>query len=64
MDYFIHIEMWSAVTLVLHRNTTIIKAMDLDMKVMADFLSMTGWHCTLPSLWGMLCNEQELLAAV
>eukprot|EP00957_Ditylum_brightwellii_P211224 15365916-Ditylum_brightwellii.AAC.1 len=42
MGYFIHIEMWSGVTLVLHRNPTVIKTMDLDMKVMTYFLSMTG----------------------
>jgi len=64
MNYFIRIQMWNGVTLVLDTHPTVIKTMDLDMKVTADVLSMTGRRCNLLSLWRVLCNEQDLLAAV
>uniref|UniRef100_A0A7S4W510 Ankyrin repeat protein n=2 Tax=Ditylum brightwellii TaxID=49249 RepID=A0A7S4W510_9STRA len=64
MDYFIHIEMWNAVTLVLDRNPAVIKTMGLDTKVMADLLSTVGRCCSLNTMWEVLCNEQDLLEGV
>jgi len=64
MDYFVHIEMWNGVTLVLDRNPAVIKRMGLDTKVMADFLSTVGRRCSLKTMWEVLRNEQDLLGGV
>eukprot|EP00957_Ditylum_brightwellii_P088971 6775343-Ditylum_brightwellii.AAC.1 len=64
MDYFICIQLWNGTTLVLDRNPTVIKAMGLDTKVMADFLSRVGRCCSLKAMWGVLYDEQNLLAGI
>jgi len=42
MDFFSQIEMWNGVTLHVDWNPAVTKTMDLDTKVMADFLSTVG----------------------
>mmetsp|Transcript_12553 Transcript_12553/g.18592 ORF Transcript_12553/g.18592 Transcript_12553/m.18592 type:complete len:94 (+) Transcript_12553:25-306(+) len=64
MDFFIQIEMWNGVTLHVDWNPAVTKTMDLDTKVMADFLSTVGRCCRLTTMWGVLCNEQDLLEGV
>uniref|UniRef100_A0A7S1ZWQ8 Uncharacterized protein n=1 Tax=Ditylum brightwellii TaxID=49249 RepID=A0A7S1ZWQ8_9STRA len=66
MDYFIHIQLWNGVTLVLdrHNPTALIQTMGLDTKVMADFLSTVGRHCSLTTIWEIIRNEQDLLEGV
>jgi len=68
IDYFIRIELWNGVTLVLDRHPTLMspvtETMGLDTKVMADFLSTVGRCCRLTTMWEVLCNEQDLLEGV
>eukprot|EP00957_Ditylum_brightwellii_P115815 8834068-Ditylum_brightwellii.AAC.1 len=68
MDYFICIQFWNGVTLVLDRLPTLIspvtKIMGLDTKVMADFLSRVGRCCNLTRMWEVIHNEQDLLEGV
>jgi len=64
MSFFIHFELWSGVAFVLDRHPTIVKTMDLDTKVMADFVFMVGCCCRLTTMWKMICNEQDLLEGV
>eukprot|EP00957_Ditylum_brightwellii_P085068 6467896-Ditylum_brightwellii.AAC.1 len=64
MDYFIHIQLWNGATLVLDRNPIFIQTMGLDTKVMADLLSRVGQCCSLTTMWGVFCNEQDLLEGV
>mmetsp|Transcript_24090 Transcript_24090/g.35033 ORF Transcript_24090/g.35033 Transcript_24090/m.35033 type:complete len:90 (+) Transcript_24090:141-410(+) len=64
MDYFVRIEMWNGVSLVLDSNPAVVKTIGLDTKVMADFLSTVGRCCRLTTMWGVLCNEQDLLEGV
>eukprot|EP00957_Ditylum_brightwellii_P211988 15366831-Ditylum_brightwellii.AAC.3 len=44
-DYFIHIEMWNGVALIIDRNPAVIRKNGLDTKVMVDLLSTVGWCC-------------------
>eukprot|EP00957_Ditylum_brightwellii_P185330 14111510-Ditylum_brightwellii.AAC.1 len=64
MEYFISIQLWNGTTLVLDRHPTVIKAMGLDTKVMADFLSTFGRCFSLIRMWEAICNEQDLLQGV
>eukprot|EP00957_Ditylum_brightwellii_P172319 13118199-Ditylum_brightwellii.AAC.1 len=64
MNYFVLIEMWNGAKLVLDRNPAVIKTMGLDTKVMADLLYTVGRYCSLTIMWGVLCNEQDLLEGV
>eukprot|EP00957_Ditylum_brightwellii_P052174 3955536-Ditylum_brightwellii.AAC.1 len=61
MRFFIRFELWNGVAFVLDKHPTIVKTMDLDIKVMADFLSMVGRCCGLTTMWKVICNEQDLL---
>eukprot|EP00957_Ditylum_brightwellii_P147105 11200838-Ditylum_brightwellii.AAC.1 len=64
IDYFIRIQLWNGVKLVLDRHPTAIKTMGLDTKVMADFLSTVEQCCILTTMWEVLRNEQDLLEGV
>jgi len=64
MEYFIRIQLWNGTTLVLDRHPTVIKTINIDTKVMADFISMTGRCCNLATMWEVLRNEQDLLEGV
>eukprot|EP00957_Ditylum_brightwellii_P113600 8660833-Ditylum_brightwellii.AAC.1 len=61
MGYFVHIEMWNGVSLVLDSNPAVVKTIGLDTNAMADLLSTIGWCCSLTTMWEVICNEQNLL---
>ena len=68
MEYFFSIQLWNVTMLVLDRHpnaiTKVIKTMDLDTKLMADFVSTVGRCCRLKTMWEVICNEQDLLGGV
>eukprot|EP00957_Ditylum_brightwellii_P067215 5101286-Ditylum_brightwellii.AAC.1 len=64
MDYFVRIEMWNGVMLVLDSNPAVVKTIGLDTKVMADLLFTVGRHCSLTTMWEVIRNEQDLLEGV
>eukprot|EP00957_Ditylum_brightwellii_P150488 11459262-Ditylum_brightwellii.AAC.1 len=64
MDYFVRIEMWNGVSLVLERNPAVVKTIGLDTNVMADLLFNIGRCCSLTTMWEVIRNEQNLLEGV
>eukprot|EP00957_Ditylum_brightwellii_P120809 9214574-Ditylum_brightwellii.AAC.1 len=64
MTYFVSINLWNGVAFVLERNPGVVKAMDLNTKLMADFLCMVGCGGKLTTMWKVLCNDQDLLGDV
>mmetsp|Transcript_6836 Transcript_6836/g.10364 ORF Transcript_6836/g.10364 Transcript_6836/m.10364 type:complete len:224 (-) Transcript_6836:92-763(-) len=64
MDYFVRIEMWNGVSLVLDRNPAVVKTIGLDTNAMADLLSTIGRCCSMITMWEVIRNEQDLLEGV
>jgi len=64
MDYFVRIEMWNGVSLVLDSNPAVVKTIGLDTNAMADLLSTIGRCCSMITMWEVIRNEQDLLEGV
>eukprot|EP00565_Helicotheca_tamesis_P005003 CAMPEP_0185724854 /NCGR_PEP_ID=MMETSP1171-20130828/1223_1 /TAXON_ID=374046 /ORGANISM="Helicotheca tamensis, Strain CCMP826" /LENGTH=334 /DNA_ID=CAMNT_0028392803 /DNA_START=167 /DNA_END=1168 /DNA_ORIENTATION=- len=61
MSFFTVIQWWKGVWLVFKRHPAIAQTINLDTSVKAYFLSATGCHCKLTSMWEVIRNEQDLL---
>jgi len=59
--YFINIELWNGVFLVINKHPTITKGFNLRMNVMPKFLSRVGERCSLRTMWKVIIDERELL---
>eukprot|EP00957_Ditylum_brightwellii_P004732 359886-Ditylum_brightwellii.AAC.1 len=64
LNFFVRIELWNGITFVLDKHPIVVKAIDLDTNVMADFLSTVGRCCRLTTMWKILCNKQDLIQGV
>uniref|UniRef100_A0A7S2E7D9 Uncharacterized protein n=1 Tax=Ditylum brightwellii TaxID=49249 RepID=A0A7S2E7D9_9STRA len=64
MTYFVSINLWNGVAFVLNKHPGVVKAMDLDAKIMTNFLFMVGRCGRLTTMWEVLCNDQDLLGGV
>jgi len=64
INYFLSIQLWNGVSLVIDVQPTVIKSMDLHTNVMAEFLSMTGRCCKLTTMWDVVRNEPDILEDV
>eukprot|EP00957_Ditylum_brightwellii_P115029 8773891-Ditylum_brightwellii.AAC.1 len=61
LSFFIGIEMWNGVAFVLDKHPDYVRAMNLDIMLMGDFLSIVGRRCSLTTMWEVISNEQDLL---
>mmetsp|Transcript_39947 Transcript_39947/g.58336 ORF Transcript_39947/g.58336 Transcript_39947/m.58336 type:complete len:403 (-) Transcript_39947:72-1280(-) len=64
MRIFININWWNGAMLVISRYPAVTKSLDLDIKVMADFLSIVGKRCSLTTMSYLIQNEPDLLEGV
>eukprot|EP00957_Ditylum_brightwellii_P126119 9614201-Ditylum_brightwellii.AAC.1 len=64
MNFFINAKMWNCVYWVVDEHPLVTKSMELHTNEMGYFLSMVGKHCSLPTMWKVIFNEQELLKGV
>jgi len=64
MRFFINIEWWNGVLLLVDKHPSITKTLNLHTNIMPHFLSVVGKCCNLTTMWEIIENEQELLANV
>jgi len=64
MDYFIGIQWWNGVLLVLDRHPLLKKQMEVDTKVFPNFLSVIGRRCNIKTLWLVISNELDIMEGI
>eukprot|EP00957_Ditylum_brightwellii_P202233 15329208-Ditylum_brightwellii.AAC.1 len=64
MSFFIDINWHTGAMMVVNKYPAVTKSLDLDTKVMADFLSTFGRSCSLTTMSRVIQNEPDLLEGV
>uniref|UniRef100_A0A7S2MIC7 Uncharacterized protein n=1 Tax=Helicotheca tamesis TaxID=374047 RepID=A0A7S2MIC7_9STRA len=64
VDYFISIQWWNGVLLLLDRHPLLKKQMEVDTKVFPNFLSVVGQRCNMKTMWLIISNELDIMEGV